>query len=117
MWAAWSSLYLDTEPSPALQEADARTLAASAYNLDELRHILWAEVHPACCGNLLAVAGEWGFFGDDWLRDRILARERSPLRWPSSLLPGRRAVAGPAGRMLARVAALRAGKPTDRAPM
>lgn len=108
VWAAWSSLYLDTVRSPAMQEADARALAGSEYGLADLRRILWEEVHPACCGNLFSTAGEWAFFGDDWLCRRILAWDRAALRWPVRLLPGRKAVAAEAERLLARAAAIRA---------
>lgn len=107
MWEAWSRLYLDTELSPAMHDATARTLAASPYTAAELRTILWEEVHPACWTNLAAVAGEWAFFDEDALAARILARRRATLPWPTWLLPGRRAMRAEAEAMLAAVARAR----------
>jgi hypothetical protein len=81
-----SDMFLDTE----LDEADfnriAATLAASPYSLDELDDILWAEVYPACYGNLLLSAGEWAGFDPAWLESRIMRGPSLFTRlWPKTL--------------------------------
>lgn len=85
VWRALSELYLDTELKDADHRRIAAVLAALPYGVDELEEILRHEVHPACRGNLLQVAGEWAGFDDNWLRARIapyLGRRRWWRRWP-----------------------------------
>lgn len=86
VWISFSELYLDTDPVPAYAHV-ARTLAASPYSLDELRHILFEEVHPIVRANLWASAGIWDGFDNDWLCARIAARLARPrwLRLPAGL--------------------------------
>lgn len=107
VWEALSELFLDTEMSPEALAGIAHTLANSPYSADELRQILFDEVHPACSANLLSVAGVWSGFDADRLQARILARSRARLHWPSRLMPFRRAVRAQADVLLASVAALR----------
>ena len=56
--------------------------------LDELRRILFDEVHPAVRGNLMVSAGVWSGFDADWLCARIAERRQRPrwLRLPSVIL-------------------------------
>jgi len=70
VWEALSTLFLDTDISLS-REYRARILAASPYSLSELDAILADEVFPVCRWNLLAVAGEWAGFGEQWLEQRI----------------------------------------------
>lgn len=109
VWVVWSELYLDTEHCADLLEGDARTLASSAYTLDELRYILWQEVHPACFGNLFTATGEWEMFSIDWLRKLILRRAEARVRLPAGWFPSRFAIRRKAQVQLSRVAALRRG--------
>ena len=71
VWLALSDLFLDTDVN-LFREANARTLAASPYSMDELDRILREEVYPVCSFNLTLVAGEWAGFDADWLERRIL---------------------------------------------
>ncbi|MFS4416182.1 hypothetical protein [Maribacter sp. 2307ULW6-5] len=82
VWAALSDFYLDTE----LQEDDfahiARTILASPYSWEEVKHIDKYEVFPVLQPNLLSVAGEWAGFDEDGLAHRIAASlsKRNALR-------------------------------------
>jgi hypothetical protein len=107
VWLALSALYLDTEQTPAMRDADASRLARSPYTLDELRTILTEEVHPACAANLLSPAGEWAGFDEDWLQQRILRRGRTVLPWPSRWSPLKAAVRAQAEALFARLADIR----------
>ena len=80
VWLALSDLFLDTEVN-RFREGNARTLAASAYSMDELDAILREEVYPACSFNLSQVAGEWAGFDADWLERRILRGGPPPRPW------------------------------------
>ena len=80
VWLALSDLFLDTDVN-LLREGNARTLAASAYSMDELDTILREEVYPACSFNLAQVAGEWAGFDADWLERRILRGDPPPRPW------------------------------------
>jgi hypothetical protein len=107
VWVALSDLYLDTELYPDDLELLAETLAASPYTTDELKHILLAEVHPACMTNLRQVAGVWSGFDPVWLRASILGRTRAAFRWPARLFRFRNATLARAAPLFARVAELR----------
>ncbi len=107
VWLALSTLYLDTEQTPAMRTADAKQLARSPYTVDDLRAILTDEVHPACVANLLSPAGEWAGFDPDWLEQRILAREAAVLRWPAKLLPMKKGIRDQAEALFAQVGNIR----------
>lgn len=110
VWAAWSGIYLDRARAPESLTSDERYLAASDDTLDELRQILFEEVHPACLMNLMIpFGGEWESFSDEWLRERILGRASATLRLPARLMPDRAAVRRVAQPILTRVAAMRLG--------
>lgn len=72
VWLALSDLFLDTDVT-SLYDATARVLSASPYSLEQLESILFDEVYPVCCPNLLSVAGVWTGFDAEWLEHRILA--------------------------------------------
>jgi hypothetical protein len=111
VWLALSALYLDTEQTPAMRDADAQQLARSPYTLDDLRAILAREVHPACAANLRSPAGEWAGFDADWLEQRILARAGAVLRWSARFSPLDSAVRNQAEALFARVADIRRTRP------
>ena len=73
VWIALSGLYLDTEVEP-FHDAIAATLAASPFALEELHAMLLHDVHPVLFTNLMAPAGVWDAFDEDWLVARIRAR-------------------------------------------
>lgn len=77
VWRALSALDLDTDTDAFLPHV-AQVLAASPYAEDRLWRILRDEVHPVLHANLLAVAGEWAGFDEDWLAARILRRLARP---------------------------------------
>jgi len=79
VWRALSDLYLDTDYR-SFARAAARELARSNYPMDQLRTILFDEVHPALNANLCATAGVWDGFDQSWLAERIL-RNRCRPRW------------------------------------
>ena len=79
VWHALAELYLDQPYRPFVRSA-AVALAATRYSADELRAILFEEVHPVVCGNLCAVTGVWDGFDPQWLAETILANQRCP-RW------------------------------------
>ncbi|HUP41022.1 MAG TPA: hypothetical protein VM115_12940 [Vicinamibacterales bacterium] len=70
MWAALSTLFLDTDVS-LLRDYRAKILSASPYGVADLETILAEEVFPLCIGNLFSVAGEWAAFNEDWLEQQI----------------------------------------------
>jgi hypothetical protein len=74
VWRALSDLYLDNSYRDFVRAA-ARALAPSLYTLDELREILWLEVHPVLVWNLWAPIGVWDGFDLDWLAGCILRSE------------------------------------------
>jgi hypothetical protein len=76
VWIALSDMYLDTDVEPFLEPC-AQLLADSPFSRDELRCILFEEVHPALVLNLMSVAGEWGGFDRHWLCERI-RRQQTP---------------------------------------
>ena len=73
VWIALSDLYLDTDVD-ALIAPCARVLASSPFTRDELRAMLFDDVHPVLVTNLLSVAGEWAGFDPAWLCARIRRR-------------------------------------------
>jgi hypothetical protein len=107
VWAALSCLYLDTELSADDLAHLAEQLADSPYSVDELKFILFAEIHPVCLGNLRQVAGIWSGFDSDWLEARILQRQRAWLRRPAWLFPLRRHMIATTAPVFARIDELR----------
>lgn len=62
-----------------------RTMEASDFALEELRHILVEEVAPAFCFNMQLVAGEWAGWDEDFVRKQVLTRLNHPA-WLRKLL-------------------------------
>jgi len=68
--------FMDTDPA-FLLDSMAGTCASSPYTIDEIEEILFQEVLPACRFNMFAgVAPEWAGFEAEWLKKRILKRQR-----------------------------------------
>jgi hypothetical protein len=74
VWDALSELFLDDELSQEDCRRMASVLARSRYSVEALQEILRHEVYPACSLNLISVAGAWGAWGEDWIRERIAPR-------------------------------------------
>lgn len=71
LWAALSTLFLDTEIDVHLEQISS-VCAASQHSIDELQQILFQEVAPVCMPNMLTVAGEWTGFDEEQLVTKIL---------------------------------------------
>lgn len=84
VWDALSEFFLDTELMDDDHQRIAQVLASSPYSETELWEILRFEVYPPCRYNLLSVAGEWGYFGDEWLLEKVapLMGKRPKFTWP-----------------------------------
>lgn len=76
LWRALSELYLDAEPDWVNVAARC---SASPFAIDEIRRILFDDVHPVLRANLWSTAGVWDGFDQDWLIASILAHQRLPL--------------------------------------
>ena len=74
VWSALSEFFLDDELYRDDHRRIASVLARSRYTEEELFGILRHEVYPACSLNLACVAGAWGTWGDEWIRERIAPR-------------------------------------------
>lgn len=74
VWDALSELFLDDKLSQEDCQRMASVLARSRYSVEALQEILRHEVYPACSLNLISVAGAWGAWGEDWIRERIAPR-------------------------------------------
>jgi len=84
---ALSALYLDTELDEGAHRAIARALVETSLSVDALDRLLRADVHPALWMNMASVAGVWTAFDEAWLLEKVRARRRARLRWPTSLVP------------------------------
>lgn len=72
LWAAMSELWLDTQLGPVELDYIARTMAESGLTDEALREVYLVELAPVLWPNLLATAGEWAGFDQEWLCERIL---------------------------------------------
>ena len=70
LWIALADLFLDGGP-PDLAGAVVRAARAGGFSTADVRHILENEVGPVFYPNLLSVAGHWGAWGDDFVREKI----------------------------------------------
>jgi hypothetical protein len=80
VWEVLSWLFLDTELDDGSYTQIAQVLRQSNYSLDELREILYRDLHPVLVWNMMPIAGEWRGFDLDALEARI--RENSSRWWP-----------------------------------
>ncbi|NLE47038.1 MAG: hypothetical protein GX614_01405 [Sandaracinaceae bacterium] len=80
VWLALSALYLDTELGEDDHARIAEALRESGYSAEELEEILYRELHPVLCMNLISVAGEWAGFDMEWVEEEILRRRRREAR-------------------------------------
>ncbi len=79
IWEALSEFFLDDELTGEDHHRIAMVLARSKYTEEQIHGILRHEVYPACSLNLVSVAGAWGTWGEDWIRERIAPRyDRRP---------------------------------------
>ncbi len=75
VWLALSELFLDSEPTPEDHRRIAVRCGASPYSVEKLNAILENELYPPLIGNLLVMSGgEWGGFGEEWIRKEIAPR-------------------------------------------
>jgi hypothetical protein len=83
VWVAMAELYLDTELTDSTISYIARTCASSPYSERELERIMFAEVWPAFCPNLLNVAGEWTGWDEDFVQQKVLQcyKKRFYISW------------------------------------
>lgn len=72
LWSAISDLWLDVEPDETLYNYIVREIIKSGYSIEQVERIYSEEVAPAVYHNLHSVAGEWTYFDEDWLREKIL---------------------------------------------
>jgi hypothetical protein len=76
LWVALSELWLDTELSGEELERIARIMADSDLNIEQLRRVYLVEVAPVVSSNLVAIAGEWSGFDEEWLCSQIVSNLR-----------------------------------------
>lgn len=76
LWVALSELWLDTELSGEDLERIARIMADSDLNIEQLRRVYLVEVAPVVSSNLVAIAGEWSGFDEEWLCSQIVSNLR-----------------------------------------
>lgn len=81
VWTAFSEFWLDTELEDSDLKRIARVAADSGYSLAELRDIYLYEVAPVVSVNLLAVAGEWSGFDEEWLHAEARKRAEQRSSW------------------------------------
>ncbi len=83
VWDEMQHFWMDTDPN-FLLERIAQVCASSKYSEDELEQIFWNEVRPAVGFNLwLYPAPEWSGFEIEWLKERVLKKNRKklPKKW------------------------------------
>jgi hypothetical protein len=76
LWMALSSLWLDTELSTEDLERIARIMANTDLTIEQLHEIYCVEVAPVVWPNMLAVAGVWNGFDEEWLCSQIIRNLR-----------------------------------------
>lgn len=79
VWHILSDLYLDTELDKSNYAFIASELKKSRYSLQEVEVILFEEVHPVLCWNLMTVAGEWAGFDKALVVDAITSYLEEPI--------------------------------------
>lgn len=77
LWVALSDTFLDTELTDDAYRRIAETISASAFHKDEARAIYREDVAPAFAINLLATAGEWSGWDEQYVRERVLEARNS----------------------------------------
>ena len=76
VWYALSRLYLDTELDDGDLRQIAANLAPAPYSVAEIRDIELWEVAPVVYSNVVAVAGAWAGFDEDWIHAECEKRAR-----------------------------------------
>jgi len=81
LWVALADLFLDGGPED-LAGAIVRAARDGEFSAQDVHDILHHEVGPVFYPNLLAVAGHWGDWGDDFVRETVCAYlAGKPLSW------------------------------------
>lgn len=71
IWQSFSTLFLDTDVSLNYDNI-VKTCVSSCFTINQLQHMLYHEVTPACGANFISPAGEWAHFDDEWLVETII---------------------------------------------
>ncbi len=77
VWNVLSEFWLDGYLVESDYERIAEKLKASPYKKEVLFKICIYEVAPAVSSNLLSIAGEWGAFDPEWLKEQIVKKSPS----------------------------------------
>lgn len=77
VWYVLSELYLDQAQDATDFEFIGRRLALSSLSITALEKVLFDQVHPVCCWNLVSVAGVWSGFDRQNLAELITAEIES----------------------------------------
>lgn len=85
VWDCMQNFWMDTDPSILFPDV-VRICSVSKYSIKELEAIYWNEVRPAVKFNFyMFPAPEWAGFEIEWLKKRILKKQRFgkplPLAW------------------------------------
>jgi len=78
VWDVLSEFWLDGDLVETDYERIAATLKASPYTKEQLLKICIYEVAPAVSSNLISIAGEWGAFDPEWLKQAIMKKSPNP---------------------------------------
>ena len=77
LWVALSDTFLDTELTDDAYRRIAEAISASTFDEVEALAIYREDVAPAFAINLLATAGEWAGWDDQYIRERVLEARTS----------------------------------------
>lgn len=72
IWECMSMVYLDTELSENEIDHIVSTLSNSSLTVEEIKQIELFEVFPTLKYNMMATAGEWQGFDEEWLHEQCL---------------------------------------------
>src|SRR5262249_141908 len=75
VWKELSDLYLDIELEEVRYRHIAEVIIESGYGPEQIKQILWNEVHPILASNLRSAAGVWTGWSDEWLQQHLREAE------------------------------------------
>jgi hypothetical protein len=83
VWVALSELFLDTKLGPADWDRIAATIRETGFSPAQAQACLDSEVAPVFSQNMLATAGGWAGWSDEFVRQAITSylRHPPPRRW------------------------------------